>query len=79
MEAGETLRLLPVPTVVPPHEPECHVNVVPDPPEYESVVLLPLHIVVDVALTEAGATGSGFTVIVTVLHVDVPQPLVHAP
>ena len=71
--------MLPVPTVVPPHDPECQVKVVPDPPEYESVVLFPLHIVVEVALTEVGATGNGLTVIVTLWHVDVPQLFDHSP
>ena len=63
---GETDRSFPVPTEVPPHELVYHPKVVPEPPEYESVVLCPLHIVVCVACTDDGAEATGFTVIVTV-------------
>jgi hypothetical protein len=43
-----------------------HPNVAPEPPMYDKVVELPAQILVDVADTEVGATGKGFTVIVTV-------------
>jgi hypothetical protein len=63
--AGVTERLLPVPTNVPPHEPVYHPKVVPVPPVYDSVLLVPLQTVVAVALTDVGAVGSGVTVTVT--------------
>jgi hypothetical protein len=60
---GVTLRLVPVPAEVPPHEPLYHFHVAPvpsDPPDMLSVLLWPLHNVlvplivvtgVDVSLT----------------------------
>ena len=72
--AGETDRLLPVPTEVPPHEPVYHPKVVPDPPLYDKVVDCPAQIGFGLAETLVGATGSGLTVIISeaqvvVLHV----------
>jgi hypothetical protein len=43
-----------------------HPNVVPEPPVYDNTVGLPAQTVVRVAETEVGATGNGFTVMVTV-------------
>jgi hypothetical protein len=62
---GETERLFPVPTDVPPHEPLYQLKVVPEPPEYDNVVDCPAQMVLDVAETLVGATGKGFTVTVT--------------
>jgi hypothetical protein len=76
---GETERLFPLPISVPPHEPVYQLKVVPEPPVYCNEVDCPAQIVVDVAVAEVGATGSGLTVIVTDWQVDVPHPLVQAP
>ena len=62
---GVTERLLPVPTRVPPHEPVYHPNVVPVPPVYDNVVLVPSQTVVAVAATEVGAVGNATTLAVT--------------
>ena len=68
---GETTRLFPVPTSVPPHEEVYHFIVAPWPPPPVKVkVALPEpHIVVTLAVADVGATEAGETVIVTVFEV----------
>ena len=74
MVVGETLIEGPVPTGVPPQLPEYHVHAVALfklPEETESVVLLPAHILDEVALIE-GVVGAvqGVEVPVTVTEND---------
>ena len=76
---GETDKLLPVPTDVPPHDPVIHRKVVPEPPVYDNVVDCPSQIVVAVALTVAGGAGNGFTVIVVETQPEFPHEFSHLP
>ena len=67
MVVGLTLRLLPVPTAVPPQEPvyQWIVSPVPPPPPLSvSVVDCPLQIVVELAVAEVGFVDFAFTVTV---------------
>jgi hypothetical protein len=51
------MRLLPVPTKVPPQEAVYQLRVVPLPPIAVRVVVLPEHIAAGLELAETGATG----------------------
>ena len=71
--AGETVILFPVPTAVPPHEPENHWAVAPtpgDPPLRVNVVESPAHMLV-VPVMLVGATEFASTVTVVEAHVVV--------
>lgn len=66
--AGLTARELPLPTAVPPQEPLYHWKLAPvpsEPPVKDRVVPLPEQMVVGLALADAGAVESVFTVTVT--------------
>ena len=70
---GDTVIEFPVPTAVPPHEPENHSAVAPVPavpPLTVRVVEPPLHIVV-VPVIPVGAILKVFTVTVALAHVVV--------
>ena len=71
--------MFPLPASPTPQEVVYQLNVVPLPPEYDKVVPTPEQTVKLVAVTEVGATGNGFTVIVTVLHVELPHVFSHLP
>ena len=58
---------------MPPQEPVIHRKVVPDPPTAFRVVDSPAQIVAGAAFTDVGATGNGFTLIVTDKQVELPQ------
>ena len=73
---GLTDRELPLPSGVPPHELlyHCHEAPVPsEPPDTESVVLLPAQMVVAVAVASGGAVDTLLTVTVTVAQAVVLQ------
>lgn len=53
---GDTLIPFPVPTKVPPQEPEYHFNTVPDPPAAVKVDELPVQIELGLAEAPVGAT-----------------------
>ena len=79
MLVGETTRLFPVPTSVPPHEEVYHFIVAPwpPPPVKVKVVLPEPHIVVTLAVADVGATEAGVTVTVAVaLFAAAQAPLV---
>lgn len=73
---GVTVILEPVPSGVPPQEPEYHFQEAPvpkEPPFTVNVVGCP-QVVVKLAVAEAGSVDGVFTVTVTCLHTVVPQP-----
>ena len=75
-DAGDTDKLAPVPTKVPPQLPEyhCQVALVPStPPVMLNVVELPTHIGLGAADALAAAVDNVFTVTVTDTHVVVLQ------
>ena len=72
---GVTLRLVPVPAEVPPHEPLYHFQLPPvpsEPPDILSVLLWPLQIV-EVPLMLLAGTEVSLTVSVTVLQIVLLQ------
>ena len=73
---GVTLRLVPVPAEVPPHEPLYHFQLPPvpsEPPDILSVLLWPLHNVVALALTDVTGVDVSLTVKVKLLQAVVLQ------
>jgi len=73
VDVGETVTDVPVPALVPPHEPEYHCQLAPvpkEPPVSVSVVEPPVQIV-EVPVIPVGATDKVFTVTVTVAQVVV--------
>ena len=65
---GLTLKLLPVPTRVPPHDPEYQTMVSlspPPPPTSERLLEPPVQMVVGVAVAEVGSADFCFTVTTT--------------
>lgn len=73
---GLTLRLVPDPISVPPQLPVYQSTVCPPPTVADSDEDEPLHIVEGVAVGLVGVLGSPFTVIVTVAHAALAQPVV---
>lgn len=76
VEVGLTVKELPLPTAVPPHEPLYHCQLAPvpkDPPVTDNVVLLPEQMVVAVADAEVGSVESEFTFTVTLWQEVMPQ------
>ena len=73
------VRGVPLPIMAPPHV-VYQFNVVPLPPTAVKVIFAksPSQKEVLSAAAEVGATGSGFTVTVTLEHPEVPHELVHA-
>ena len=70
---GETGKLFPVPTRVPPHEPVYHLRVVPLPPVAVSTEVPPgAQIATGLALAEVGATAG--TSSVTVIEAQPEEP-----
>jgi hypothetical protein len=62
---------IPVPALVPPHEPVYHFHFAPDPnvpPLNVRVIDWPLHITEGFAATDPGATDNWFTVTITLAH-----------
>jgi hypothetical protein len=74
---GVTLRLVPVPAEVPPHEPLYHFHVAPvpsDPPDMLSVLLWPLHNVLVPLIVVTGVDVS-----FTVMLYDLQAVVLHVP
>ena len=75
MLVGFTVRLLPVPTSVPPHDPLYQLAVAPvpaDPPVNDRVVAPPEQTVAAVAAADVGAVEAVLTVTVTDAQVVLP-------
>ena len=68
---------VPVPTSVPPQLPEYHVKVVPEPPAAVRFRVPPAseHKLLASLDAEVGATGKGYTVTITLAHVELIHPV----
>ncbi len=73
MVTGLTFLMVPVPINVPPHEPENHRVVVPDPPIRVKVTIVVGQTKSAEAVMEVGATGKGLTFMVTETQAELPQ------
>ena len=78
MDAGETLILEPVPTLLPPQLPVYHSQLAPVPklpPLTDKVTVVPRQTGLALAVIDDGAVDSEFTLIVTLAH----EVVLHVP
>ena len=71
-----TVKVLPVPITVLPHEPWYHLSVVPLPPFAVSVAGIPRHTVCETGVIEVGATGGMLTAMVFAMQAEEKHVLV---